>query len=211
MSQPSPPIPPVSCTGSFEHPADIALVRASQPVIAFMRESLGLTPNLVTGLSFLFTLVALFFLWRGHLVGFAAASLVSYYFDDLDGAMARRYRLSSDIGELLDHLSDLAYFVGVVAILAVRYQALRFRPGWFVALLLTGLVPAAHNAAAAKHCGSDTGAIGIAAKILVPVDRSAAADVSSALRMFGGISYQVFFYAAVSALVLVLQSDARKA
>lgn len=210
-SSSSPPVPPLSCTASFEHPADIAIVAASQPVIAFLRETLHLTPNLVTGLSFLFTLVALVFLWRGNLVGFVLGSLVSYYFDDLDGAMARRYKLTSSVGELLDHLSDLAYFVGVIGILVVRYQALRFRPLLFSLLLLSGLIPVAQNAAATRHCGTDTGAIGVVAKILVPADRETAGEVSSALRMFGGFSYQIFFYAAVSALVIALRRDAGKA
>lgn len=204
---PSPPVPPVSCSGTFEHPADLAIVAASQPVIAFMRETLRLTPNLVTGLSFLFTLLALFLLWRGHLAGFALASLASYYFDDLDGAMARRYKLTSDVGELLDHLSDLAYFLGVLAILAVRYRALRFRPAWFALLALSGLIPAAHNAAANRSCGTDSGAIGVVAAVLAPSDRGAAAQVSSALRPLGGISYQLLFYAAVCGLAIVLRGD----
>lgn len=204
-------MPPMSCAGTFEHPADIAIVAASQPVIAFMRETLRLTPNLVTGLSFLFTLVALFYLWRGNLAGFVLGSLASYYFDDLDGAMARRYRLSSDVGELLDHLSDLAYFLGVIVILVVRYQALRFRPVWFALLLLSGLIPAAHNAAANRHCGTDSGAIGLVAAVLAPADRTDAGRLSAALRPLGGFSYQIFFYAAVCALVIALRADKRGA
>jgi phosphatidylglycerophosphate synthase len=210
MATASPPVPPVSCSGAFEHPADLAIVSASQPVIAFLRERLRLTPNLVTGLSFLFTLAALLLLWRGNLAGFAAASLASYYFDDLDGAMARRYRLTSDVGELLDHLSDLAYFLGVLAILAVRYRALRLRPGWFALLALSGLVPAAHNAAANRSCGTDSGAIGVVAAVLAPSDRAAAADLASALRPLGGISYQLLFYAGVCGLVLLLRRDGVK-
>jgi phosphatidylglycerophosphate synthase len=191
----------------MDHPADIAFVRAAQPAIAFMREKLRLTPNMVTGLSFLFALVSFVFLWRDNLPGFVAASLAGYLLDDLDGAMARRYRMASKLGEVLDHVSDLFYFVGVLVVLVLRHGALRHRPGWFALLALSGLLPAAQNAAANRHCGSDSGAIGIVAAVLVPADRDAAADLSAALRPFGGMSYQLALYAAVSALVLVLRRD----
>lgn len=199
-----PPVPPVSCAGRFDHPADLAFVRAAQPAIVFMRETLRLTPNAVTLLSFALALAALVQLWHGRLVGFVALSFASYLLDDLDGAMARRFGITSELGEVLDHVSDLLYFLGVLLVLALRYGALRRAPGWFAALALSGLVPAAHAASAARACGSDTGAIGVAAAVLAPAGRPAARSLSSALRPLGGMGYQLFLYAAVCALALKL-------
>jgi phosphatidylglycerophosphate synthase len=182
----------------FEHPVDLLVVAASSWLIRFMREGLGLTPNHVTALSIVASAVSLTYLWQGRLRPFVVAGVIAYWFDDLDGAMARRYRMGTKLGEYLDHLSDLAFFVGIVLVLAFRYGAFRRCPWLMGALLVSALVPATHNACAARACGNDEGSIGVVADIMCPVDRDDSAHTSMRLRWFGGPGYQVVLFLLVS-------------
>ncbi len=84
----------------------------------------GFTPNSVTSIGFLLTLVAsllystglgnVWFAWAAVL-----ALLVSAYFDAIDGAMARRYRQISKMGGILDSVLDrvgeIALYTGLLA------------------------------------------------------------------------------------------------
>jgi phosphatidylglycerophosphate synthase len=185
----------------FEHPVDLLVVSLSSWLIRLMREVLGLTPNHVTALSIVASAVALVYLWQGRLRAFVAAGAVAYWMDDLDGAMARRYNMGTKIGEYLDHLSDLAFFVGIVLVLAFRYDAFRKHPWLMMALLLSALIPATHNACAARACGKDEGAIGVVADIMCPTGRDDSACTSLQLRWLGGPGYQVVMFLLVSLIV----------
>src|SRR6266487_4506940 len=84
----------------------------------------GFTPNSVTSIGFLLTLVAsllystglgnVWFAWAAVL-----ALLVSAYFDAIDGAMARRYHQISKMGGILDSVLDrvgeIALYTGLLA------------------------------------------------------------------------------------------------
>lgn len=71
----------------------------------------GLSPNSVTVLGFVFTLAASLFYARGlrfawEQAGAFSTLLLAGYFDALDGALARRYRLVSKFGGILDSVLD---------------------------------------------------------------------------------------------------------
>jgi phosphatidylglycerophosphate synthase len=197
-----------SCRERFTHPVDALIVRYSHEVVTLLRQGLRLTPNMVTLLSFLAALLALWMLHRRQLVGFVALALLSYYFDVLDGNMARRYRIFSRYGEAFDHLSDAAFFVGIVAVLAFSYGGLR-KPLLLGLYALTALVPAVQYAAAQRACGSDEGVIGFVAKIFVPADKEAAGKLGSAMLLLGGPSYQLVMILGAVALALLLDAPRR--
>ena len=74
-------------------------------------KKVGLSPNLVTVLGFVFTLAAFLFYARGlrfawEQAGAFSTLLLAGYFDALDGALARRYRLVSKFGGILDSVLD---------------------------------------------------------------------------------------------------------
>jgi len=89
----------------------------------------GSTPNSITGVGFLLTLVAslLYSMGLGTVwlvFGAILALLVGAYFDAVDGAMARRYHQISKMGGILDSVLDR---VGEIAL--------------YVGLFVGGLVP----------------------------------------------------------------------
>jgi archaetidylinositol phosphate synthase len=83
----------------------------------------GLTPNLVTLLGFLLTLVASALYSQGPttwlLVGAFFALVIGAYLDAVDGAMARRFHLVSKIGGILDSVLDRIGEIALYAGLAV--------------------------------------------------------------------------------------------
>ncbi len=82
----------------------------------------GLSPNLLTFLGFALTLLTAFLYYQGlsSLSTWLAAStllVLASYFDALDGAMARRFLLVSQIGgildSVLDRIGEIALYSGI--------------------------------------------------------------------------------------------------
>ena len=91
----------------------------------------GFTPNSVTSIGFLLTLVASLLYSSGlgtvWLVwGTVLALLIGAYFDAIDGAMARRYRQISKMGGILDSVLDR---IGEIALYAGLFAG-GLVPGW---------------------------------------------------------------------------------
>ena len=91
----------------------------------------GFTPNSVTSIGFLLTLVASLLYSSGlgtvWLVwGTVLALLIGAYFDAIDGAMARRYHKTSKMGGILDSVLDR---VGEIALYAGLFAG-GLVPGW---------------------------------------------------------------------------------
>ncbi len=200
------------CMQSYENPIDVWIVDNSSGLVTFLREDLGFTPNGVTLLSIVFSILAIASLWYRQLTLFVCLSALAYWMDDLDGVMARKYKLTSKFGEILDHASDALYFIGIYLVLVVRYRALAKLPVVMILLLLSSLIPTVHYACASKVCGIGSGAIGALNRALlsvgiVPADATKAECLAHALKYFGGGSYQIFLYVAV---VLIAKHTDRK-
>jgi len=91
----------------------------------------GFTPNMVTSMGFLLTLVASTFYAAGLgtvwlLRGAVLALLVGAYFDAVDGAMARRFHRMSKMGGILDSVLDRVGEIALYAGLAIGSLV----PGW---------------------------------------------------------------------------------
>jgi archaetidylinositol phosphate synthase len=91
----------------------------------------GFTPNTVTAVGFLLTLVAslLYSIGLGTawlIFGAVLALLVGVYLDAVDGAMARRYHQISKMGGILDSILDRVGEIALYAGLAIGSLV----PGW---------------------------------------------------------------------------------
>jgi len=91
-------------------------------IVASAFHNLGLTPNDVTGIGFLFSIFsAYFYYWHPEIWLIALAAiclLLSGFFDALDGAIANRYgettKFGAFIDSTLDRVSDAMVFCGIV-------------------------------------------------------------------------------------------------
>lgn len=69
--------------------------------------NIGLTPNMVTLISTFFTLFTIYYLEKNNLILAACSYLFGYVLDCVDGKMARKYNMGSDLGMVLDTSSDV--------------------------------------------------------------------------------------------------------
>jgi len=78
---------------------------------------MGLTPNNVTILSTMFTFISIYFLHIGNNYYAAASYCFGYILDCVDGRMARKYSMGSDVGMALDATSDTVSNIALFAYL----------------------------------------------------------------------------------------------
>jgi hypothetical protein len=83
--------------------------------------NLGLTPNMVTILSTVFTLLSIYFLHINKRLFAVVSYLFGYTLDCVDGKMARKYSMGSDLGMVLDVTSDnVSNFILILYLLFTR-------------------------------------------------------------------------------------------
>lgn len=71
----------------------------------------NLTPNILTTISFAFQLISLQCLYLECNMAFFFLYLIGYYFDCIDGPMARRYNMVTTFGDFYDHATDIFCYV----------------------------------------------------------------------------------------------------
>ena len=68
---------------------------------------LGFTPNMVTTLGNICTIISIYFFIKQQYYYSALFFFFSYFFDCLDGYIARSYNMTSQFGDFYDHISDM--------------------------------------------------------------------------------------------------------
>lgn len=68
--------------------------------------NIGMTPNMVTTSSTFFTILSIYLLHQEKKILASLSYLFGYVLDCVDGRMARKYSMSSDVGMALDCVSD---------------------------------------------------------------------------------------------------------
>lgn len=91
----------------------------------------GLSPNDITVLSTIFKLLSIYLVLKRHPILAAVAYLTAYFFDCLDGVSARRYNACTALGDVIDHVSDLFGFIGIMIAIMITYPMNRW---WFLLL-----------------------------------------------------------------------------
>lgn len=90
----------------LENPIDNIILSTSDTAVDFFYK-IGFTPNGLTTLSLLTGLLSIKNFKNEHYYWSAFWYFVSYYFDCLDGHMARKYNMISVFGDYYDHIKDL--------------------------------------------------------------------------------------------------------
>lgn len=110
---------------------------AVQPLLPPLRRA-GVTPNMVTGASFVAGAASVALCFSGRPVAGAALWVLGYACDVADGFMARRYGMETELCGRLDHATDLLAFCGLAAFVASRLPGRPLWPLGVEALLLAG-------------------------------------------------------------------------
>ena len=94
---------------SLEGPLDILFITISEKLNPFFKK-LNLKPNHITTISVLFKIITLISFYYDKYVLSAVSLLLAYMFDCCDGSYARKYNMTTRLGDLYDHISDFLYY-----------------------------------------------------------------------------------------------------
>jgi archaetidylinositol phosphate synthase len=133
-------------------------------------ENIPISPNSLTILGLLVSLISAFYFAKGSLFAAAFLLLLSGLFDMLDGAVARSQGLSSSFGAFLDSVSDRyadgAIFVGIIygsisgVIMSVSILSI---PLWlWTSIAIIGSYLVSYTRAKAEAMGANSMNVGIA-------------------------------------------------
>jgi len=134
----------------------------STPPLGRICLKLGLSPNILTALSLVCSVVAGIYFWKGQIWGGVIWILLTSFLDMLDGATARAGNLETAFGGILDHVSDR---YGEFFILAGITMSHLVHPGWGL-FALFGMIIASYTRAAAESIGKiENCAVGIMGRL----------------------------------------------
>ena len=95
---------------SIENPID-NFIYIFVEIIAPYAHTAGLSPNMITTLSVVFSIISVYYLYNRFFVLASVLYILSYFCDCLDGYVARKYNMISKFGDMYDHISDVVSFV----------------------------------------------------------------------------------------------------
>ncbi len=101
-------------------------------------KQLGLTPNMVTSLSLISGIISAYMIHNKKYKIAGILFLIAYYFDCVDGKLARKYNMVSKFGDYYDHISDTIKFILVMYVL-YKDNTTRFKTFGIVIILLVVL------------------------------------------------------------------------
>lgn len=134
----------------------------SSLVLGHICLKMGLTPNLLTGLSLLCSVASGLFFWNGAMLWGVAWMIISAVLDMLDGSTARAGNLGTVFGGILDHVADR---YGEFFILAGITMSGAVHPGWGL-FALFGMIIASYTRAVAESIGKiENCAVGVMGRV----------------------------------------------
>jgi phosphatidylglycerophosphate synthase len=105
----------------YDNPIDNLIIDVGDKILPYLK-SIGHTPNVLTTYSFILGLAAVYFLYEDNLFNFGICFVLSYVFDCWDGYMARTYNMTSEFGDLYDHISDVTVGLLVAYVAYNKYK-----------------------------------------------------------------------------------------
>lgn len=97
----------------YENPVDNILIEIADSLAPSFKHY-GLTPNMITGLSAIFGILCLYFYHRRSFIHAGVCFFIQYFFDCMDGFYARKYKMTSKMGDLYDHVKDAMVNAGLL-------------------------------------------------------------------------------------------------
>lgn len=123
----------------YENPIDNINLDIAEFICPYFRV-LNLTPNDLTTISFIFGLLAIYFLWTYNMVLFAFTFYISYLFDCFDGHYARKYNMVTTFGDIYDHVKDIVIIILLIYVCFYRYKVNSKIRNTFIGILVISLI-----------------------------------------------------------------------
>jgi len=103
---------------NLENPIDNILIDICDYIGPFLYK-LNLpfiTPNLFTSLSFIITLIGIYYIYKKKFKIGAILYFIGYFFDVLDGNYARKYNMTTEFGDKFDHITDIIKYMTILVV-----------------------------------------------------------------------------------------------
>lgn len=105
----------------------------------YLHEKIKLSPNQISVLGFVFSLISAFFVYQKFLVLAFILLFISLFFDAMDGIVARQYHLETSLGAKIEIIFDrtaelVLFFALVLAGFVDFYLAIT---AWLIIILMT--------------------------------------------------------------------------
>lgn len=123
----------------WENPVDNLFISVAERISPALRAT-GHTPNMITTYSAATSVLALLALHRGHAGSFGLLWVGQYFLDCVDGFYARRYGMTTALGDVYDHATDILSVVGLVYVGWQRYVVPPGMIALFALIILMGCV-----------------------------------------------------------------------
>jgi len=90
----------------YENPFDNYIISLADNIVPYVYKG-GFVPNTITSLSSIACIIVIMLLFQANYYLAAFFLIISYFFDCLDGHLARSYNMVTVFGDYYDHISDL--------------------------------------------------------------------------------------------------------
>ena len=125
----------------YENPIDNVLIQISDWVCPALYEApFGVTPNMLTTMSNLFSILGLYFFYNEAGFKYFLCIWMGYFFDCLDGHFARKYDMCTVFGDYYDHISDLIIHAILFIVWGVKYSHLFLKCSRTTQIVLISIV-----------------------------------------------------------------------
>lgn len=123
----------------YENPIDNLIVnKFCKPVSDYVYKY-NIKPNTITTIGLFSGLLHSYYLYYYSFYYFTILYIFTYYCDNLDGYIARKYNQGSKFGAYYDHISDTFKTTIFFSILVYRYNLLEYKFLVFLSILLANL------------------------------------------------------------------------
>ena len=124
----------------YENPIDNLIIDTTGALNPIFY-TLNFTPNILTTISLILGLLSSLFIYNKYYSSGGILFFISYMFDCYDGNYARTYNMTSDFGDLYDHIGDVIKFsVFIYVFLKIKHISLKRIKRILIILLLLGFL-----------------------------------------------------------------------
>lgn len=158
----------------YDNPLDNYFIGLSE-ITSPYAYSIGMNPNMITTLSNVACIITILLLLNANYYLAAFFVLVSYYFDCMDGHMARKYDMVTVFGDYYDHISDSLKIFAILFTLYYINQEKFIKVIPIIILLF--ILMSTHLGCQELLYNSNESVTLEPTKMLCPVDKNASNDI----------------------------------
>lgn len=134
----------------FENPVDNLFIKISE-VISGPLVKIGVTPNMITTLSFICGLISVYLLYKDHYLWSGSLFVLGYFFDCMDGYIARKYNMISKFGDLYDHYTDIIVNISLLIVFMCKKMDTKLKVILFILIFIFIFCSLTHLGCQEKH------------------------------------------------------------